>query len=111
MPGLTGFDVIRKLPSSGRIPMVVIVTAFDQHAIQAFEAGAIDYLLKPIGQDRLAQAVDAGRSVWSAIPGARASQKLRPGIELCRNSRPRRPKDRPAACVAQQRRGISAAQR
>lgn len=58
MPGLSGFDLIRKLPSSGRIPMVIIVTAFDQHAIQAFEAGAIDYLLKPIGQDRLAQAVE-----------------------------------------------------
>jgi two-component system, LytTR family, response regulator len=58
MPGLSGFDVIRKLPASGQIPMIVIVTAFDQHAIQAFEAGAIDYLLKPIGQDRLAQAVE-----------------------------------------------------
>lgn len=58
MPGLGGFDVIRKLPASGHIPMVVIVTAFDQHAIQAFEAGAIDYLLKPIGQDRLARAVE-----------------------------------------------------
>jgi DNA-binding LytR/AlgR family response regulator len=58
MPGLSGFDVIRKLPSKGRMPMVVIVTAFDQHAIQAFEAGAIDYLLKPIGQERLAQAVE-----------------------------------------------------
>ena len=58
MPGLSGFDVIRKLPSAGRIPTVVIVTAYDQHAIQAFEAGAIDYLLKPISQDRLAQAVE-----------------------------------------------------
>jgi DNA-binding LytR/AlgR family response regulator len=58
MPGLNGFDVIRKLPSDGKIPMIVIVTAYDHHAIQAFEAGAIDYLLKPIGQDRLAQAVD-----------------------------------------------------
>jgi DNA-binding LytR/AlgR family response regulator len=58
MPGLGGFDVIRKLPSAGHIPRVVIVTAFDRHAIEAFDAGAIDYLLKPIGQDRLAQAVD-----------------------------------------------------
>jgi two-component system LytT family response regulator len=58
MPGLGGFDVIRKLPSGGHIPIVVIVTAFDQYAIQAFEAGAIDYLLKPVGQDRLAQAVE-----------------------------------------------------
>ncbi|HKD07880.1 MAG TPA: response regulator [Bryobacteraceae bacterium] len=58
MPGMGGLDVIRRLPSAGRLPMVVIVTAFDQYAIQAFEAGAIDYLLKPIGQDRLAQAVE-----------------------------------------------------
>src|ERR1017187_9408985 len=58
MPGLGGFDVIRKLQPGARIPMIVIVTAWDKYAIQAFEAGAIDYLLKPIGQERLAQAVD-----------------------------------------------------
>lgn len=58
MPGMGGLDVIRRLPSAGHLPMVVIVTAFDQYAIQAFEAGAIDYLLKPIGQDRLAQAAE-----------------------------------------------------
>ncbi len=58
MPGLGGFDVIRKLTPQGHIPLIVIVTAFDQYAIQAFEAGAIDYLLKPIGEERLAQAVD-----------------------------------------------------
>ncbi len=58
MPGLGGFDVIRKLQPGERIPMIVIVTAWDQYAIQAFEAGAINYLLKPIGQDRLAQAVE-----------------------------------------------------
>jgi len=58
MPGMGGFDVIRKLQPGARIPLIVIVTAWDQYAIQAFEAGAIDYLLKPIGQERLAQAVD-----------------------------------------------------
>src|ERR1700689_2353967 len=58
MPGLGGFDVIRKLQPGARIPMIVIVTAWDQYAIRAFEAGAIDYLLKPIAQERLAQAVD-----------------------------------------------------
>ena len=51
------------------IPIVIIVTAFDQHAIQAFESGAIDYLLKPVRQDRLAQAVD--RAIKLGIrPGA-----------------------------------------
>jgi two-component system, LytTR family, response regulator len=58
MPGLGGFDVIRKLQPGASIPLIVIVTAWDQYAIQAFEAGAIDYLLKPIAQERLAQAVD-----------------------------------------------------
>jgi two-component system, LytTR family, response regulator len=58
MPGLGGFDVIRKLQPGTNIPLIVIVTAWDQFAIQAFEAGAIDYLLKPIAQERLAQAVD-----------------------------------------------------
>jgi two-component system, LytTR family, response regulator len=58
MPGLGGFDVIRKLQPGTSLPMIVIVTAWDQYAIQAFEAGAIDYLLKPVGQERLAQAVD-----------------------------------------------------
>lgn len=58
MPGLGGLDVIRKLQPAERIPMIVIVTAWDQYAIQAFEAGALDYLLKPIGHERLEQAVE-----------------------------------------------------
>lgn len=58
MPGLGGFDVIRRLQLGSAIPLIIIVTAFDEHAIEAFEAGAIDYLLKPVAQDRLAQAVE-----------------------------------------------------
>lgn len=73
MPGLSGFDVIKKLPSRGRIPMVVIVTAFSEHAINAFAAGAIDYLLKPISQDRLAQAVERAIKLH-ARPAAVAEQ-------------------------------------
>lgn len=73
MPGLSGFEVIKKLPSAGRIPMVVIVTAYDQHAIQAFEAGAIDYLLKPISQDRLALAVERAMRLRNR-PGAMAER-------------------------------------
>ena len=63
MPGLGGFEVIRKLQPGGAHPMIVIVTAWDQYAIQAFEAGAIDYLLKPIGQERLAQTVDRAQKL------------------------------------------------
>lgn len=58
MPGMGGFDVIRRLEPGPRLPMIVIVTAWDQYAIQAFEAGAIDYLLKPVTSDRLALAVE-----------------------------------------------------
>src|ERR1019366_914429 len=73
MPGLGGFDVIRKLPQAGHLPLVVIVTAFDQYAVQAFEAGAVDYLLKPVGQDRLAQAVERAVKFHSR-PAAVAEQ-------------------------------------
>ena len=57
MPDVTGFEVIRRL-ESGIMPVVIVVTAYDQHAIQAFEAGAVDYLLKPVSAARLALAVD-----------------------------------------------------
>jgi DNA-binding LytR/AlgR family response regulator len=56
MPVMSGFEVVRGLTGSC-LPIVVIVTAFDQHAIQAFEAGAIDYLLKPVSEARLQKAV------------------------------------------------------
>ena len=63
MPGLSGFDVIRKL-EGGKLPIVVIVTAYDQHAIEAFEAGAVDYLLKPVNEARLRKALDRVRQLY-----------------------------------------------
>lgn len=65
MPGMTGFDVIRKIRGGERIPVIVIVTAYDKHAIEAFDAGAIDYLLKPVTQERLEQAVARAASLCS----------------------------------------------
>jgi DNA-binding LytR/AlgR family response regulator len=62
MPGMGGFDVIRQLPA-GALPIVVIVTAYDQHAIRAFEAGALDYLLKPVSRERLEKALGRARSL------------------------------------------------
>ena len=62
MPGLTGFEVARRLLSFGpEAPAMVFVTAFDQHAIEAFEVNAVDYLLKPVEPTRLEQAVDRAR--------------------------------------------------
>jgi len=60
MPGLSGFDVIAQLPQES-MPLTVFVTAFDQYAIRAFEARAIDYLLKPVETGRLLQALERVR--------------------------------------------------
>jgi len=62
MPVMSGFEVVRGL-GGANVPVIVIVTAFDQHAIQAFEAGAVDYLLKPVAEDRLQKAVDRARAL------------------------------------------------
>jgi len=62
MPGLGGFEVIQRLPA-GALPIVIIVTAYDQHAIRAFEAGALDYLLKPVSRERLEKALDRARAL------------------------------------------------
>jgi two-component system, LytTR family, response regulator len=62
MPVMTGFELLEHL-SGGHLPAIVMVTAYDQHAIRAFEAGAVDYLLKPITQQRLAQAVERARRI------------------------------------------------
>lgn len=60
MPGLSGFEVLAQLPHDS-IPMVVFVTAYDQYAIRAFDARAIDYLLKPVDDERFAAALNRVR--------------------------------------------------
>jgi len=62
MPAMGGFELLRHL-KSGPLPVFIMVTAYDQHAIRAFEAGAIDYLLKPISQPRLVQAIERAKRV------------------------------------------------
>ena len=56
MPGLDGFSALRAIPAA-QLPLVVFVTAYDHYAIRAFEASAVDYLLKPIDDSRLHQAL------------------------------------------------------
>ena len=60
MPELNGFDVLRALPKD-RIPGVIFLTAYEQHALRAFEVHAIDYLLKPIDDARFESAVHCAR--------------------------------------------------
>jgi two-component system response regulator LytT len=61
MPGLTGFEVARRLLGGHGGSQIVFVTAYDQYAIEAFEVNAVDYLLKPVDQARLEVAVDRAR--------------------------------------------------
>ena len=61
MPGLTGFQVARRLVSAGNEANLVFVTAYDRHAIEAFDVNAVDYLLKPVEQGRLETAIDRVR--------------------------------------------------
>ncbi len=62
MPGLTGFEVARRLLQDGEGPGVIFVTAYDRRAIEAFEVNAVDYLLKPVDAGRLEQAVARART-------------------------------------------------
>src|ERR671913_788916 len=61
MPGLTGFEVARRLLEAGTDLAVVFVTAFDHRAVEAFEVNAVDYVLKPVEASRLEQAVQRAR--------------------------------------------------
>jgi len=58
LPGLSGFEVLQALPPAVTMPLVIFVTGYDQHALAAFEANALAYLLKPVEPERLAQAVE-----------------------------------------------------
>jgi len=61
MPGLTGFEVARRMLDTRAPSHIIFVTAYDQHAIEAFEVNAVDYLLKPVEQTRLQVAIDRAR--------------------------------------------------
>ncbi len=60
MPGMDGFDVLRNM-STSNMPAVIFVTAYDEFALKAFDANALDYLLKPINDKRLAEAIERAR--------------------------------------------------
>ncbi len=75
MPGLTGFDVIQKLQSDV-MPLVIFCTAYQRYALDAFDLHAVDYLLKPVSEERLQRAV------------ARALQRHADNLETTENKSP-----------------------
>ena len=60
MPGLSGFDVVQQLDIDS-MPIILFLTAYDEYALKAFEANALDYMLKPIDENRLTQVLDKVR--------------------------------------------------
>jgi two-component system LytT family response regulator len=64
MPGLDGFEVIGEL-SGPKVPLIIFVTGYDQYAIRAFEESAVDFLLKPVAQERLEQALAKAQRILS----------------------------------------------
>jgi two-component system LytT family response regulator len=67
LPEMNGFEVLRAVPAE-RLPLVVFVTAFDEFALKAFEAHAIDYLLKPFGEERVSRALERVRTFLAGKP-------------------------------------------
>jgi len=60
MPGLSGFDVVEAIDPQ-QMPLTIFITAYDQHALQAFDVAAVDYLLKPFEDERFNEAIDRAR--------------------------------------------------
>jgi two-component system response regulator AlgR len=95
MPGLDGLSAALELSRRPDAPAIIFCTAYDEYAIDAFDANAVGYLLKPVNQDKLAQALAKARRLTQhqlqalqtpapAAPGARShiSAKSRRGVEL-----------------------------
>ena len=64
MPGLDGFEVLRAVSGTAALPLVIFVTGYDEHALRAFQAQALAYLLKPIEQEMLDQMVERAWSLF-----------------------------------------------
>lgn len=61
MPEVDGFGVVSALQGDDLLPLTIFVTAYDRYAMKAFEVHALDYLMKPVGQERLSEALDHAR--------------------------------------------------
>ena len=80
MPGFDGFSVISGLMEV-EPPLFVFVTAYSEHALKAFEAKAVDYLMKPVDEDRLAETIERVRERLAEKASARKAEKLQTALE------------------------------
>ena len=75
MPGMSGFDLIKQLQGDN-MPLIIFVTAFDEYAVDAFKVHAIDYVLKPIDDDRLHEAIERAVNHRKQEDVSRTKEKL-----------------------------------
>ncbi|HEY6328330.1 MAG TPA: LytTR family DNA-binding domain-containing protein [Blastocatellia bacterium] len=75
MSGMDGFEVLRSLPQEN-LPNVIFLTAYEQHALRAFEVHALDYLLKPVDDRRFTAAVHRARKLDDSASKARMADRL-----------------------------------
>ncbi len=75
MPGLSGLDTLRLLPPQER-PLTVFLTAYDRYALSAFEVHALDYLLKPIDDERFNETLDRARTMLASRHNATRQLRL-----------------------------------
>jgi DNA-binding LytR/AlgR family response regulator len=83
MPELDGLAVVRSLRGA-HTPLIIFVTAYERHALEAFEVGAVDYLLKPVRRERLEKALEKARRQMKSPPAAEGPKKIvgRRGTDL-----------------------------
>jgi two-component system LytT family response regulator len=75
MPGMDGFEVLRAIPEE-RLPVVVFITAYDQHALKAFDANALDYVVKPFADARFRKAMSRAKEQVQQRRLGRATEQL-----------------------------------
>src|SRR5689334_19754061 len=85
MPGMTGLEVVRTI-GAANMPTIVFVTAYDKHALAAFDLAAIDYLVKPFDDDRFREAFQRARRIARLEEGSRLREKLLAVLQETDNS-------------------------
>jgi two-component system, LytTR family, response regulator len=76
MPRLDGFEVVRSLAAAPKMPAVIFVTAHDHYALRAFEVHALDYLLKPVDQERLREALVRAAGAMAPRPAGSTGRRI-----------------------------------
>lgn len=81
MPNMDGFEVLRALPRES-LPEIIFLTAYEHHAVRAFDVHALDYLLKPIDDERFASAIERVRDTLHSDRKVQMAEKLLQMVEL-----------------------------